>query len=167
MRQKQKTKEEFRIVTLQKCASTPLNVNKGLTVLNVITESRNFTIQKSTRPNFVLLILKMWTNVNMGRFALLLMTSLNCLSHSLIKWKKTRISTCSILKQCGVHSVTKSISVIFAFMPTTGKITDALLINTNTQTHNAVAGKLKKTLELIKTDAKLSIVVDHVMDGKN
>lgn len=103
----------------------------------------------------------------MVRFVLLHMMNRNCLSHSLIKWKKTLTSTCFILKLCGVHSVTKNISVIYACMLTTGKTLDALLINLNTQTHNVMAGKLKRTLELIKTAANLNIAVASVMDGKS
>jgi hypothetical protein len=52
-------------------------------------------------------------------------------------------------------------------MLTTGKTLDALLINLNTQTLNVMAGKLKRTLELIKTDANLNIAVASVMDGKS
>jgi hypothetical protein len=103
----------------------------------------------------------------MVKFVPLPMMSLNCLSHSSIKWKKTPTSICFILKQSGVHLVTKSISVISACMPTTGKILDALLINTSTQTHNVMAGKLKKTLEPTRTGANSSTAVASAMDGKN
>lgn len=63
----------------------------------------------------------------------------------------------SILKQFGVHLVTKNIKETFVYTRTTGKILDVNLTFTSMNTSNVVSGKVGKTLRLTKTAVDLSI----------
>ena len=54
------------------------------------------------------------------------------------------ISICSILKQFGVRSVTKSIKETSVFMPIIGKISGVNHIYTSTNTISVGLGKVKK-----------------------
>lgn len=167
MKLKQKTSGESQIATHLKCALTLRDASKEQIASNATTGQKNFTILRSIKRSFVRRTLTMLINVNMVKFVRLLMMNQNCLSHNQTKCKETLISTCFILKLCGVLLVTKNISVIYVFMLTTGKTLDAPHTNTNTLTHNVVAGKQKRILKLTKTDANLNIAVASVTDGKN
>lgn len=63
----------------------------------------------------------------------------------------------SILKQFGVHLVTKNIKETFVFTRTTGKILDVNLIFTSMKTSNVISGKVGKILRLTKTAADWNI----------
>jgi hypothetical protein len=63
----------------------------------------------------------------------------------------------SILKQFGVHLVTKNIKETFVYTRTTGKILDVNLTFTSMNTSNVISGKVGKTLRLTKTAVDLSI----------
>jgi hypothetical protein len=78
-----------------------------------------------------------------------------------------RISTCFILKQFGVPSVTKITREIFASTHITGRTTDAHPTNTNTRSHSAQAGKLKRIQRLIKMGAGWSIGVVCATGGRS
>lgn len=157
--------------TPQKCATKSRGVKEIVPPVTHASRhtivSRTFTTQRNTSLNFVKHILIRWRSVSMGIFALLLTLSQNSRYQSSRRWRKTPTFTCSILRLCGVRSVTKNIKETYVFTLTTGRTSDARPTFTNTKLNNALVGKLAKTRRPIVMVAVWSIGAECAMGGKN
>jgi hypothetical protein len=81
--------------------------------------------------------------------------------------KRTPISTCSILKQCGALIVIPNMQEMLACMLIIGKILEENLTFLTMRKNSVLNGKLRTSFKPMLMVAKMNIDVSFLMDGKN
>lgn len=130
-------------------------------------ELKSSTILKSTKSNFVKLILKGLNLAIMGTCVLSLMLKMKCRLTCLINLIKMQIFICSISRQYGALTLIPLIQGTNAFMLIIGKILGENLISMTMKKNNVHLGKLKTSYRLMQMDVKVSTDVNSLMDGKS
>ena len=144
-----------------------MNVKWEIVALDLIIELKSFITQRSTRSSFVQHTLARQINVIMERCVLLLIQKRNSQWIFWISSPQIQISTFSILRQYGVHTVTLLTLEMHVYMHITGKTLEESHISLSMKETSALSGRPKTSFRLMLTDANMNIDVNILMAGKN
>lgn len=126
--------------------------------LNVFITLKNTKLSSAARH---------FSNANISSFVHLLTQTATLRLHLFIKCKRIKSSTCTILKQSGVH-LQVSITKLFVFMPIIGRTLEGSHIYLPTTLLKCVIiGRQEILLVSMKMAARCKAIVAVVMDGRN